>query len=266
MRITPLPTRKPTNLRPRAVIVRPTRARNDVAADGARGRAGRGRDGTTGTQAEEQGQDRSDALSTRAAGSGPDAARPRAAPDAPARVPRAGASLLRLRVGFLLIAMVRLGLRRPAVPAPGHRRPGVRRDGAGRGRRSAIVLPATRGAITDRNGVPLAESRRRADDRRRPADDPDDAERDRRRSSPTRLDARLLRDRSSGCAGPTPGSTTSPAGCPRPSPPRGRPSSTTRGYKGLDTRRDPVRDYPAGDVAANLLGFVNDEGEAAGRR
>ena len=28
------------------------------------------------------------------------------------------------------------------------------------------------------------------------------------------------------------------------------------GFKGLDTRRDPVRDYPAGDVAANVLGFM----------
>ena len=28
------------------------------------------------------------------------------------------------------------------------------------------------------------------------------------------------------------------------------------GFKGLDTRRDPVRDYPAGDVAANVIGFM----------
>ncbi len=33
------------------------------------------------------------------------------------------------------------------------------------------------------------------------------------------------------------------------------------GYKGIDTRRDPVRDYPARDVAANLLGFMGAEGE-----
>ncbi|MGZ4626744.1 MAG: penicillin-binding transpeptidase domain-containing protein, partial [Kineosporiaceae bacterium] len=36
-----------------------------------------------------------------------------------------------------------------------------------------------------------------------------------------------------------------------------------RGFDGLDTRRDPVRDYPAGDVAANLVGFMNDQGDAA---
>jgi cell division protein FtsI (penicillin-binding protein 3) len=36
------------------------------------------------------------------------------------------------------------------------------------------------------------------------------------------------------------------------------------GYKGLDIRRDPVRSYPAKDVAANVVGYVNGLGEAAG--
>ncbi len=35
-----------------------------------------------------------------------------------------------------------------------------------------------------------------------------------------------------------------------------------RGNKGIDTRRDPVRTYPAEDVAANLVGFMNAEGDA----
>ncbi|MDX6325769.1 MAG: hypothetical protein QOK15_2123, partial [Nocardioidaceae bacterium] len=39
---------------------------------------------------------------------------------------------------------------------------------------------------------------------------------------------------------------------------------TDQGYKGLDIRRDPVRSYPAGDVAANLVGYVNEEGKPAG--
>jgi cell division protein FtsI (penicillin-binding protein 3) len=34
------------------------------------------------------------------------------------------------------------------------------------------------------------------------------------------------------------------------------------GYKGIDMRRDPVRSYPADDVAANLVGFMNAEGDA----
>jgi cell division protein FtsI (penicillin-binding protein 3) len=33
------------------------------------------------------------------------------------------------------------------------------------------------------------------------------------------------------------------------------------GYKGIDTRPDPLRNYPAHDVAANLLGFVGTDGK-----
>ena len=35
----------------------------------------------------------------------------------------------------------------------------------------------------------------------------------------------------------------------------------SRGFKGIDVDRDPVRDYPARDVAANILGFMGAEGE-----
>jgi cell division protein FtsI (penicillin-binding protein 3) len=38
---------------------------------------------------------------------------------------------------------------------------------------------------------------------------------------------------------------------------------TAHGYKGIDTRRDPLRSYPGDDVAANLVGFMNDAGQAA---
>lgn len=34
---------------------------------------------------------------------------------------------------------------------------------------------------------------------------------------------------------------------------------TERGYEGLSTRRDPMRDYPARDVAANLIGFLGED-------
>jgi cell division protein FtsI (penicillin-binding protein 3) len=34
-----------------------------------------------------------------------------------------------------------------------------------------------------------------------------------------------------------------------------------RGYKGLSTQRDPIRVYPANDVAANIVGFIGDDEE-----
>ncbi|MGZ4495997.1 MAG: peptidoglycan D,D-transpeptidase FtsI family protein [Nocardioides sp.] len=36
------------------------------------------------------------------------------------------------------------------------------------------------------------------------------------------------------------------------------------GFEGLATRRDPVRDYPAGDVAANIVGFLGTDEPLAG--
>ncbi|QZY30875.1 penicillin-binding protein 2 [Nocardioides coralli] len=36
------------------------------------------------------------------------------------------------------------------------------------------------------------------------------------------------------------------------------------GFSGLETRRDPMRDYPADDVAANLVGFVGTDDPLAG--
>ena len=71
--------------------------------------------------------------------------------------------------------------------------------------------------------------------------------------------------RSRRCA-PTAASSTSPAGSPRP----WRPTCSTRprrpGYKGLFTRRDPARDYPARDVAANLVGFLGTPDPEEGAR
>ena len=196
-------------------------------------------------------------------GGQPPRRRPRPQPGPPPRRPRRslrGASLVRLRVGFVIIAMVvsvfaaRL-FQLQGVDAQAY---------VARARSEGVVtvtLPANRGQITDRNGVPLAES---VDGLMIVADPSMTAPHaaqiatilarrldvdyvdvlDRLRKPDTRFqylarrvpatEARAVVD-----------------------------EVEARGYKGIDTRRDPVRDYPAKDVAANLVGFMNAEGDAA---
>ena len=103
---------------------------------------------------------------------------------------------------------------------------------------------------------------RRPDDRRRPDQDRDDAARDRHDPRTTGSASTTSSGAQPRCASRTPTSATSPAGSRRRRPTRSSRDSTTCGYKGIDTRRDPVRTYPADDVAANLVGFTNAEGQA----
>jgi len=169
-----------------------------------------------------------------------------------------GASLLRLRVGFLLIAMVvsvfavRL-FELQGIDAQAY---------AARAQAEGLVhvtLPATRGSITDRNGIPLAES----------------------------VDGQMI------VADPTLTSAHAPAIATilarqlhlnyfamlqRLQAPdtqfqylaRRVPAAQARavvqaidakGFSGVTTRRDPLRDYPAHDVAANIVGFMNDQNQ-----
>ena len=172
-----------------------------------------------------------------------------------------GASLLRLRVGFLIIAMVvsvfavrlfQLQGLDAATYAEKARAVGAVQE----------ILPATRGSITDRNGVPLAESLDGSMIVADPSKTSDNAA-----AIATLLQERLgldyiktvqnlrwpdTRFRYIARRVPT---TTAEALV---------EELAQLGYKGLDTRRDPVRTYPAKDVAANILGYVNDEGKAAG--
>ena len=167
---------------------------------------------------------------------------------------------MRLRVGFLLIAMIvsvfaaRLfqlqGVDAQAYVAK------ARAEGV-----VTVALPADRGEITDRNGVPLADSVdglmlvadptvtvKHASEiakiiaRRLDVDYFDVLERLRKPYTQFQYIARRV--------------------------PATRAEAVVaaidaKGYKGIDTRRDPVRSYPADDVAANLVGFMNAEGDAA---
>jgi cell division protein FtsI (penicillin-binding protein 3) len=179
----------------------------------------------------------------------------------PVRPATRGASLVRLRVGFLIIAMVvsvfavRLFQLQGVDAATYAER--ARAVGA-----VQEILPATRGSITDRNGVPLAESLDGSMIVADPTKTADDAAEI----------ASFLEDELGLDYIDTVQSLQWPDTRFRFI---ARRIPTTRavaavqelkelGFKGLDTRRDPVRSYPANDVAANVVGYVNDEGVAAG--
>ena len=118
-----------------------------------------------------------------------------------------------------------------------------------------VVLPAERGDILDRNGEPLADSIDGLMVVGRPEDDRGQGAGDRpvpRASGSTSTTSPC----SSGCATRAAGSSTSPATCPSTLANDVLQEAEDRGIEGLSTRRDPVRTYPAHDIAANLVGFV----------
>jgi cell division protein FtsI (penicillin-binding protein 3) len=166
-----------------------------------------------------------------------------------------------LRVGLILIAMIvsvfaaRLfqlqGIDAQMYVAKAEAQGGV----------VSIDLPATRGAITDRNGVPLAESvdglMLVADPTLTRADASEIATIIARRLSVdyfellTRL--RKPDTRFQYLARRVPSTVAREV----------LAEIDARGFSGVTTQRDPVRDYPAKDVAANVVGFMNAEGDAA---
>lgn len=170
-----------------------------------------------------------------------------------------GTSLVRLRVALVLIAMVVsvFGARLFQLQGVDARAYAAKAEAAGV---VTLTLPATRGAITDRTGTPLAESvdglmivadptKTREDASaiakllaaRLEVDYFEVLERLRKRHTQFQYVARRVP------------STKARAVV---------EAIDTSGYKGIDVRRDPVRDYPAKDVAANILGFMGEEGQA----
>ena len=180
----------------------------------------------------------------------------------------AARSLLRLRIGFLVVAMVvsvfavRLfelqGLDANSYAAK------FSSEGV-----VTVKLPARRGSITDRNGVPLATSMAGlmivADPtltknhaaqiatilaRRMHLDYIDVLSRLRAPDTHFQFIARRV---------PVTEARKVVAAIDR------QPfchTATQHGYCGIDTRRDPLREYPSHDVAANVVGFTNAMGQA----
>lgn len=162
---------------------------------------------------------------------------------------------LRLRIGFLLIAMVLSAFGARLVQLQGLDPHGYAAAAAAEGLVD-VVLPATRGDILDRNGEPLADSV----DGLMVVADPSLTSED----APAlakflahRLDLEyvdilpLLRGRKEGSrfeyiARQVPAAQATAV----------VDAAREEGYDGLWTRRDPIRQYPGDDIAANLIGFL----------
>lgn len=174
--------------------------------------------------------------------------------------------MVRLRVGFLVIAMAMslFGARLVQLQAID---PGAYAEMAFAEGVQEVVLPAERGAIKDRNGYELATSM----DGLMVVADPK-LTREYAGQLATFLADRLdvdyfqtlsrLRKEGEGSrfqyiARRVPASVAQKA----------VDEAEERGWKGLTTQRDPIRAYPADDVAANIIGFIGqdeDKGPLAG--
>lgn len=175
-----------------------------------------------------------------------------------------GSAEVRLRVGLIVIAMVLsvFGVRLFQLQGLDPQAYAARADAEGL---VTVALPATRGAITDRNGTPLAETvsgmmivadplRTRPNAEkiakilatRLDLDYFDVLDRLRKSAAPGKPDVRFAY-----IARRVPAAVAS-----------GAVSAVEKaGFKGVDTRPDPLRDYPARDVGANLLGFIGTDGK-----
>ncbi|WP_028473716.1 peptidoglycan D,D-transpeptidase FtsI family protein [Nocardioides alkalitolerans] len=180
---------------------------------------------------------------------------------AAARPSRRGSAQLRLRVGLVLIAMVMSLFAARLVQLQGIDPEEYAAMAAARGTRE-VVLPAARGDIVDRTGEPLAVSVEGLMVIADPSQTRDDAP-EIARILATGLDAdyfttlqKLQQD----------GSRYEYVA-------RRVPSTTAlavveevkeAGFAGVYTEGDPVRDYPAGDVAANVLGWMGTDEPLSG--
>jgi cell division protein FtsI (penicillin-binding protein 3) len=162
--------------------------------------------------------------------------------------------MLRLRFGFVIIAMVLsiFGARLVQLQALD---PHAYAAAAAKEGLVEAVLPARRGAILDRNGEPLASS---VDGLMLVADpvQTKDKAAEIAKFLATRLgidylDAKAALSRSDTrfayVARRVPATLATDV----------LAAAQKLGYKGLDTRVDPVRDYPARDVASNIVGFMD---------
>jgi len=166
-----------------------------------------------------------------------------------------GSPSLRLRVGFVLIAMVLSFFGARLVQLQGIDPRSYAQMAAAEGVEK-VVLPAERGDILDRNGIPLADSIEGkmvvADPSLTAEDAPEIATLLARELDVDYFDVLdALRGRAEGSrfeyvARRVPSTRAMDV----------VETIEERGYQGVTLRDDPVRDYPADDVAANVIGFM----------
>ena len=180
---------------------------------------------------------------------------------------RRGRPELRLRVGFVVIAMALSVFGARLVQLQGIDPNSYAEMAAAEGQVTA-VLPAKRGDIFDRNGEPLAQS----SDGLMIIADPK-LTNDHAADIAALLYKRLGIDYVSALAKLRAHMTEAGKEARFEYLARRVPATkatavveeaTRRGYRGLDTERDPLRTYPANDVAANLIGFVGTDEPLAG--
>ena len=188
----------------------------------------------------------------------------RRTPSRPLSRPRGslrGSPHLRLRFGFLVIAMVLSVFGARLVQLQGVDPNAYAAMAAAEGT-VTLSLPAERGDILDRNGRPLADSVDGAMVVADPAMTRSKA-RELAKFLAGRLDVdyfetlkalRLKDKRFAYIARRVPASKAEDVVA----------AAEEAGFEGLGTRHDPVRDYPAGDVAANLVGFMGTDEALAG--
>jgi cell division protein FtsI (penicillin-binding protein 3) len=173
-----------------------------------------------------------------------------------------GSAPLRLRTGFVFIALVISFYGARLVQLQGVEPEKYATLAASTGGTVTVELPADRGGILDRNGRPLADSVAG----RMVVADPLQT----RKSAPEL--ARFLAKRlhvdyfATLHALDRKGSRFAYVArrVPADRAVRVVNEATAAGYRGLATRNDPLRSYPDHDVAANLIGFMGTDGPLAG--
>ncbi len=172
-----------------------------------------------------------------------------------------GSPLFRLRLGFVLIAMVLSVFGARLVQLQGVDPKAYAEMAAASGTVN-VSLPAQRGDILDRNGEPLARSVEGlmvVGDPELTADQAPEIAQFLARRLDVDYFTVLPRLREAGSrfeylARRVPSTVALKVVA----------DAEELGFAGLDTRRDPLRDYPADDVAANLVGFMGTDEALAG--